>query len=116
MIRISETMSRIVVLVPFGSAIPLATEVMIPKKGTWHVYARTWNWCSPWKMKEAPGRFKIAVNGAVLDNELGMGTQWDWEYAGSVEIKNKSNSVTLKDLTGFEGCDPFYKGQKCRYP
>lgn len=38
-------------------------------------------------MKEAPGRFKIAVNGAVLDNELGMGTQWDWEYAGSVEIK-----------------------------
>ena len=35
-----------------------------------------------------------------------MGTQWDWEYAGSVEIKNKSNSVTLKDLTGFEGrCD-----------
>ena len=83
-----------------------STEVMIPKKGTWHVYARTWNWCSPWKMKEAPGRFKIAVNGAVLDNELGMGTQWDWEYAGSVEIKNKSNSVALKDLTGFEGrCD-----------
>lgn len=64
-----------------------STEVMIPKKGTWHVYARTWNWCSPWKVKEAPGRFKIAVNGAVLDNELGMGTQWDWEYAGSVEIK-----------------------------
>lgn len=57
------------------------------EKGTWHVYARTWNWCSPWKVKEAPGRFKIAVNGAVLDNELGMGTQWDWEYAGSVEIK-----------------------------
>ena len=41
-----------------------------------------WNWCSPWKTKESPGRFKIAVNGAVLDNELGMGTQWNWEYAG----------------------------------
>ena len=83
-----------------------STEVMIPKKGTWHVYARTWNWCSPWKTKESPGRFKIAVNGAVLDNELGMGTQWNWEYAGSIEIKDKSNIVTLKDLTGFEGrCD-----------
>ncbi|WP_455643861.1 FAD-dependent oxidoreductase [Parabacteroides sp.] len=83
-----------------------STKVMIPKKGIWHVYVRTWNWCSPWKMKEAPGRFKVAVNGVVLDNELGMGKQWDWEYAGSVEIKDKSNIVTLKDLTGFEGrCD-----------
>lgn len=83
-----------------------STEVMIPKKGVWHVYARTWNWCSPWKTKEAPGRFKVAVNGVVLDNELGMGKQWDWEYAGSVGINDKSNTVTLKDLTGFEGrCD-----------
>ena len=83
-----------------------STKVMIPKKGIWHVYVRTWNWCSPWKTKEAPGRFKVAVNGVVLDNELGMGKQWDWEYAGSVEIKDKSNIVTLKDLTGFEGrCD-----------
>lgn len=83
-----------------------STKVMIPKKGVWHVYARTWNWCSPWKTKEAPGRFKVAVNGVVLDNELGMGKQWDWEYAGSVGINDKSNTVTLKDLTGFEGrCD-----------
>ncbi|WP_301703825.1 FAD-dependent oxidoreductase [uncultured Parabacteroides sp.] len=83
-----------------------STKVMIPKKGIWHVYVRTWNWCSPWKTKEAPGRFKVAVNGVVLDNELGMGKQWDWEYAGSIEIKDKSNIVTLKDLTGFEGrCD-----------
>ena len=83
-----------------------STKVMIPKKGIWHVYVRTWNWCSPWKTKEAPGRFKVAVNGVVLDNELGMEKQWDWEYAGSVEIKDKSNIVTLKDLTGFEGrCD-----------
>lgn len=83
-----------------------STTVVIQKKGTWHVFARTWNWCAPWKTKEAPGRFKIAVNGVVLDQELGTGEQWDWEYAGSVDIKGKDNTVALKDLTGFEGrCD-----------
>ena len=83
-----------------------STEVMLPKKGIWYVYARTWNWCSPWKTNEAPGRFKIAVNNNVLNNELGTGKQWDWEYAGSIDIKEKKVNVVLKDLTGFEGrCD-----------
>lgn len=82
------------------------TDVMIPQKGLWHVYARTWNWCAPWKTKEAPGRFKVVVNGTVLENELGTGKQWDWEYAGSVELKDKNVTLSLKDLTGFEGrCD-----------
>ena len=53
-----------------------STEVMIPKKGTWHVYARTWNWCSPWKVKEAPGRFKIAVNGQFWI------MNWEWGHNG----------------------------------
>ena len=39
-----------------------STKVMIPKKGIWHVYVRTWNWCSPWKTKEAPGRFNVDLN------------------------------------------------------
>lgn len=83
-----------------------STPVVIPQKGTWHVFARTWNWCSPWKTKEAPGRFKVAVNDVVLDNELGTGKQWGWEYAGCIDIQTKDNTLTLKDLTGFEGrCD-----------
>lgn len=83
-----------------------STPVVIPQKGTWHVFARTWNWCSPWKTKEAPGRFKVAVNDVVLDNELGTGKQWGWEYAGCIDIQTKDNTLRLKDLTGFEGrCD-----------
>ena len=83
-----------------------STVITLPKNGVWYVYARTWNWCSPWKTKEMPGRFKIAVNNIVLDNELGTGKQWNWEYAGSIDVKTKKVVVTLKDLTGFEGrCD-----------
>ena len=80
-----------------------STSVAIPGKGVWHVYVRTWNWCSPWKTKEKPGRFQLSVNGTRLDNELGLGERWDWEYAGSIEIKEKLNRVTLHDLTGFNG-------------
>lgn len=83
-----------------------STNVSFPKKGVWHVYARTWNWCSPWKTKEAPGRFQIIVNGETLENELGKGEAWGWEYAGAFDARNKTNSLELKDLTGFEGrCD-----------
>ena len=83
-----------------------STEVMIPTKGVWHVYARTWNWCAPWKTKEKPGRFRVMVNGNTLGNDLGLGDKWYWEYAGSVDIREKNNILSLHDLTGFEGrCD-----------
>lgn len=83
-----------------------STRITIPKKGAWHVYVRTWNWCAPWGTKEKPGRFQISVNGVKLNNELGLGNQWDWEYAGSIDIKDKENRVALHDLTGFNGrCD-----------
>lgn len=96
-----------------------STSVAIPGKGVWHVYVRTWNWCSPWKTKEKPGRFQLSVNGTRLDNELGLGERWDWEYAGSIEIKEKMNRVTLHDLTGFNGrCDAilFTKEKEVRIP
>ncbi len=96
-------------LIAHGIGKPVAdagTSVSIPKKGTWHVYVRTFNWCSPWT-DEAPGRFKVAVNGKELNNELGLGKKWGWEYAGSVDISTgKNTTVALKDLTGFNGrCD-----------
>lgn len=82
------------------------TSVKLPRKGQWHVYARTWNWCAPWGVKEGPGLFKIAVNGQTLEQVLGTGTQWGWEYAGSFEATGKEATVELCDLTGFEGrCD-----------
>ena len=88
---------------PVGNA---RTTVSLPKKGTWHVYARTWNWCAPWGIKDGPGKFRIAVNGETLDQILGKGKQWGWEYAGSFQASGKEATVELCDLTGFEGrCD-----------
>lgn len=82
------------------------TAVRLPSKGQWHVYARTWNWCAPWKVQDGPGLFKIAVNGKELLNTLGTGNQWGWEYAGSFNADSKDARVELHDLTGFEGrCD-----------
>lgn len=83
-----------------------STEINNLSKGKWHVFARTWNWCSPWKIKESPGLFKLSFNGTFLENELGKGEQWGWEYAGTVEATSSTNKLSLVDLTGFEGrCD-----------
>lgn len=96
-----------------------STSVTIPKKGIWHVYVRTWNWCAPWKTEEKPGRFHLSVNGKRLDNELGLGEKWDWEYAGTIEIKERRNRIALHDLTGFNGrCDAilFSKEKEVQIP
>ena len=96
-------------LLAHGIGKPVAnakTGITLPKTGVWHVYARTWNWCSPWNIEECPGMFKLMVNGVVLENELGKGKQWGWEYAGSIQVTDKTALVELCDLSGFEGrCD-----------
>ena len=110
-------------LLAHGMGVPVEnaeTEIVLPK-GKWTVYARTWNWCSPWGTKDAPGRFKLSVDGSELPNELGTGQAWGWEYAGEVEVtaKQKSCTVALRDLTGFEGrCDAilFSKAGKSAVP
>ncbi len=109
-------------LMAHGMGKPVAdasTSVTIPEKGIWHVYVRTWNWCAPWKTEEKPGRFHLSVNGKRLDNELGLGEKWDWEYAGTIELKERRNRIALHDLTGFNGrCDAilFSKEKEVQIP
>ena len=82
------------------------TTVKLTSKGQWHVFVRTWNWCAPWGVKEGPGLFNVAVNGEKLQNTLGTGEEWGWEYAGYFNADNRQISLALCDLTGFEGrCD-----------
>ena len=40
-----------------------STTVNFPEKGRYYVYVRTFNWTSPWKDGEGPGKFNIYVNG-----------------------------------------------------
>lgn len=75
--------------------------------GLWHVWARTYNWTSPWTSAEGPGGFNVSVGGKALKVRLGItGNAWEWQYAGAVKVKGGHTEVRLHDLTGFDGrCD-----------
>ncbi len=92
-----------------------STEVKFKKKGDYHVWARTRNWV-PGKWAP-PGRFQLSVNGELLEQELGMGPEWDWEYVGMVKINKRKSQLALHDLTGFNGrCDAIYFNQQKKAP
>jgi hypothetical protein len=39
-----------------------STRVIFPQTGVYDVYVRTYNWTSPWKKIEGPGKFQLAIN------------------------------------------------------
>ena len=54
-----------------------STTVNFPEKGRYYVYVRTFNWTSPWKDGEGPGKFNIYVNGKKMKQTLGAsGNAW----------------------------------------
>ncbi len=90
---------------------PAQTTVTLPDAGRWFVWVRTKNWVpGPW---EAPGRFKLAVNGEELSHVFGAGGgEWSWESGGAVELDSAEVLLSLIDLTGFDGrCDAIFLTQ-----
>ena len=84
------------------------TRVKLPEGGEYHVWVRTKNWADGnW---EAPGRFRVVIDGMELGTDLGTGSgKWAWQYAGTAVAAGTDIIVELKDLTGFEGrCDAVY--------
>jgi hypothetical protein len=83
------------------------SEVSIPEKGDWHVFVRTRDWCpGNW---DAPGRFKIHVNGQPLEPIFGTEEGWAWQSGGKISLPAGKATVVLEDLTGFDGrCDAVY--------
>ena len=97
-------------LLAHGMGVPVKdvqTSFSLEKKGTYHVWARTKNWVpGEWK---APGRFQITIDSILLSNELGINPDWNWEYAGKVELSKGEKTIALHDVTGFEGrCDAIF--------
>ena len=100
-------------LMAHGMGIPVAdatAEINIPQAGTYYVYARTYNWTSPWTDAEGPGKFRLALSGKLLKATLGhTGNSWQWQFAGKTVLKAGTTTLALKDLTGFDGrCDAIY--------
>ncbi len=97
-------------LLAHGLGVPVtnaSAEITLPSVGKYNVWVRTRNWApGNW---EAPGRFKLIINGNELSTVLGTEEGWSWQYAGSVSLRDTSVTIELADLTGFEGrCDAIY--------
>ncbi len=103
-------------LLAHGLGKPVAnavTHIQLPETGTWHVWVRTRDWCpGPW---QAPGRFRVHVNGKPLEPVFGSaGESWHWQSGGAVQIDSSGEvAVALEDLTGFDGrCDAVFLSQE----
>lgn len=87
------------------------TEVTFPKADEYRLWVRTKNWVEKFAnhvdAKAAPGRFQIVLGGQIVPHEFGKtGAEWHWEDGGTVTVAETKTTLSLKDLTGFEGrCD-----------
>ena len=94
-----------------GTAVSDAsTTVSFPESGTYYIYARTFNWTSPWSKEKGPGKFNIKINNKKLSTILGdEDNQWYWQKVGKTSIKKGDKSIALHHLTGFDGrCDAIF--------
>ncbi|MEM6377738.1 MAG: FAD-dependent oxidoreductase, partial [Bacteroidota bacterium] len=100
-------------LIAHGMGTPVKdaqTTITFPEKGTYQVYVRTRNWTAAWSEVDAAGKFKVLINGKPLGKTFGTENQyWTWVPGGKVKIKDTEASISLHDLTGFNGrCDAIY--------
>ena len=97
-------------LIAHGLGTPVKDALMkvrIDTAATYNVYVRTYNWTAPWHPAAGPGGFKVAINGKRLPVIVGQtGNHWQWQKAGTVNLKQGMATLELCDLTGFDGrCD-----------
>lgn len=60
-------------LMAHGMGIPVVdatAEINIPQAGTYYVYARTYNWTSPWTDAEGPGKFRLAFRRQIAESYI----------------------------------------------
>jgi len=97
-------------LMAHGMGIPVKdaeTSITFKKTGTYRVFVRTRNWTALWSSTDAPGKFQLSINKQLLPTVFGTnGDEWAWQDGGVVTISDKTTTLSLKDLTGFNGrCD-----------
>jgi len=94
-------------LIAHGLGIPVApasTELKIPADGTYRVWVRTLDWSERLGRAEGAGSFELHLGGRKVGGVLGRGdAKWAWEMAGDVDLVAGPETLTLKDLTGFNG-------------
>lgn len=94
-------------LLAHGLGIPVqdaTTKVTFPSLGKYRVWVRTKDWVAPWNAPGAPGKFQLKINGTPVKETFGTKSAvWHWHDGGLVTIDQKNVTLSLHDLTGFEG-------------
>ena len=105
-------------LLAHGMGKPVAdavTRLTFSQIGEYRVWVRTRDWVGPWKKPEIPaamrasgdpGKFLLLIDGKPLPVTFGTeGADWRWQNGGTIKVDH-SLTLSLHDLTGFEGrCD-----------
>ncbi|MDH5603971.1 MAG: FAD-dependent oxidoreductase [Cyclobacteriaceae bacterium] len=83
------------------------TSIEVPSNGKYRIWVRTRDWVAPWNSPGAPGKFQLVINGQIVNTTFGIeGADWHWQEGGVVKLKKGTATLSLHDLTGFEGrCD-----------
>ena len=79
------------------------TTFTAPTEGEYTLYVRTRNWTKYWSDAPTPGIFEIFVDGqsvGVFGNEK---SEWHWQRGAKITLTEGNHTVTVKDLTGFDG-------------
>ena len=97
-------------LMAHGMGMPVkdaGTTIKFPSKGSYRMFVRTRNWAARWTDKDAPGKFQVLVNGKAAAPVFGTESpDWQWQDGGVVDVRKTKATLSLKDLTGFNGrCD-----------
>jgi len=101
-------------LLAHGLGTPVAdatTGVTFPKAGEYRFWVRTKNWVEKFAGEvdatATPGRFQVKIGDTAVAHEFGKtGAAWQWEDGGTVTISDLETTLSLVDLTGFNGrCD-----------
>lgn len=97
-------------LMAHGMGVPVKnadTQIRFPEKGQYRMYVRTRNWAARWNKKDAPGKFQVLINHKPVAPVFGTeSSEWSWQDGGIVDIRKTKLTLSLKDLTGFNGrCD-----------
>jgi hypothetical protein len=93
-------------LLAHGLGEPVAdamTACQVAESARYNIFVRTRNWTRYWSDAQTPGVFEVFVDGqsvGIFGNEE---SEWHWQRGLSIELATGKHTVTVRDLTGFDG-------------
>lgn len=108
-------------LMAHGIGVPVDDAIShfeITDDSEYYIWSLTRDWTSVWNVKDSAGKYTIKIDEAELENVLGTnGKEWAWQLAGKVTLNKGRHTISLHDLTGFNGrCDAVYITDSAEIP